>query len=114
MSRGHGREAHGVSPTYEPLSYAVSQDDQVLDVLAALPPTKRRPNLLFAVVRLLGGPVDDLATFHDYTLANWSAIRAEISTRAMQANEAGRCAVLLPVLAMLPPQLGKASDSRGS
>ncbi|MFF5171016.1 DUF2332 domain-containing protein [Micromonospora sp. NPDC000089] len=99
------REARGVSPTYERLALAVSRDCKLLDLLDGLPPAKRQPNLLFAVVRLLGGPVDDPTAFHDYTVANWPAIEPEIRSRATQTNEAGRCAVLLPVLASLPQPL---------
>ena len=99
------REAQGVSPIYERLSAAVSGDEQVLTLLGALPPSRRQPNLLFAVVRLLGGPVEDPAAFHDYTVANWPAIETELRTRTVQTNEAGRCAVLLPVLAALPQPL---------
>jgi hypothetical protein len=99
------REAHGVSPAYERLSLAVSGDGEVLALVGTLPPMKRQPNLLFGVVRFLGGPVDDPAAFHDYAVANWPAIEAEMRTRAVQTNEAGRCAVLLPVLAALPQPL---------
>ncbi|MGI5158502.1 DUF2332 domain-containing protein [Microbispora sp. CA-102843] len=99
------REAHEVSPTYERLARAVSRDEEVLALLGTLPPVKRQPNLLFGVVRFLGGPVEDPAAFHDYTVGNWSAIEAEMRTRATQTNEAGRCAVLLPVLAALPQPL---------
>jgi hypothetical protein len=99
------REAHGVSHAYERLSVAVSRDDEVLALLGTLPPIKRQPNLLFGVVRFLGGPVEDPVAFHDYTVANWPAIEAEMHTRATQTNEAGRCAVLLPVLAALPQPL---------
>ncbi|MFG3555527.1 DUF2332 domain-containing protein [Micromonospora sp. NPDC047557] len=99
------REAHGVSPTYERLSDAVAHDDDLLALLDALPPAKRQPNLLFGVVRWLGGPVDDPGAFHDYTLTHWPAIEAQMRARATQTNEAGRCAVLLPVLAALPQPL---------
>jgi Uncharacterized protein conserved in bacteria (DUF2332) len=99
------REAHGVSPAYERLSLAVSRDEDVLTLLGTLPAPKRQPNLLFGVVRFLGGPVEDPAAFHDYTVANWPAIEAQMRTRATQTNEAGRCAVLLPVLATLPQPL---------
>ncbi|MEH0973498.1 DUF2332 domain-containing protein [Micromonospora sp. CPCC 205546] len=99
------REARGVSPTYERLSLAVSRDEEVLALLAPLPQARRQPNLLFGVVRLLGGPVDDPAAFRDFALANWPAIEAELRTRATQTNEPGRCAVLLPVLAALPQPL---------
>jgi hypothetical protein len=99
------REAHGVSPAYERLSVAVSRDDEVVALLGKLRPAKRQPNLLFGVVRFLGGPVEDPAAFHDYAVANWPAIEAGMRTRATQTNEAGRCALLLPVLAALPQPL---------
>jgi hypothetical protein len=99
------REARGVSHVYERLSLAVSRDDELLALLGTLPPIKRQPNLLFGVVRFLGGPVEEPAAFHDYAAANWPAIEAEMRTRATQTNEAGRCAVLLPVLAALPQPL---------
>ncbi len=99
------REAQGVSPAYERLSLAVSGDDEVLALLDRLPPAKRQPNLLFGVVRFLGGPVEGPAAFHDYAVANWPRIEAQMRVRATQTNEAGRCAVLLPVLAGLPQPL---------
>lgn len=99
------RDAHGVSPVYERLALAVSRDDDVLALLENLPKQKRQPNLLFGVVRLLGGPVDDPAAFHAYVLAHWPAVEAEMRRRSTQTNEAGRCAVLLPVLARLPQPL---------
>ncbi|MFI7518216.1 DUF2332 domain-containing protein [Micromonospora globbae] len=99
------RELRGVSPTYERLALAVSRDDELLARLGELPPGKRQPNLLFGVVRLLGGPVDDPAAFRGFAVANWPAIAAEMCVRATQTNEAGRCAVLLPVLAALPQPL---------
>lgn len=95
------REARGVSPLYERLSLAVARDDEVLALLGTLPAAKRQPNLLFGVVRFLGGPVEDPAMFADYVTTNWPAIGAEMRVRATQTNEAGRCALLLPVLAAL-------------
>jgi hypothetical protein len=71
-------------------------------LLGTLPPAKQQPNLLFGSVRFLGAPIDDPVAFHDFTVANWPAIEAELRTRATQTNEAGRCALLLPVLAVLP------------
>ena len=99
------REAHGVSPVYERLSLAVSRDDEVLALVGTLPPDKWQPNLLFGVVRLLGGPVEDPAAFREYVAANWPAIEAEVRARTVQTNEPGRCAVLLPVLVALPQPL---------
>ncbi|MBO0871743.1 MAG: DUF2332 domain-containing protein, partial [Micromonosporaceae bacterium] len=99
------REARGESPSYERLSLAVARDDEVLALLDTLPPAKRQPNLLFGVVRLLGGPVGDPAGFLGFARANWPAIAAAMGARATQTNEVGRCAVLLPVLAALPQPL---------
>ncbi|MFV2016914.1 DUF2332 domain-containing protein [Micromonospora sp. LOL_023] len=99
------RQAHGVSPSYERLAYAVSGDEPVLTLLDSLPAPTRQPNLLFGVVRLLGGPVDDPTGFHGFTLANWPVVEAQLRRRLTQTNEAGRCAVLLPVLAALPQPL---------
>jgi hypothetical protein len=99
------REARGTSPAYERLSHAVAGDGEILALLAGLPAGKRQPNLLFGVVRLLGGPVHDPAAFRGYVVSNWPAIAGEMRSRATQTNEAGRCAVLLPVLAALPQPL---------
>ena len=104
-ARFAAREAHGVSPAYERLARAVSQDARLLALLGTLPPPRQQPNLLFGVVRLLGGPVDDPAEFGDFTVAHWPAVEAQMRTRAIQTNEAGRCALLLPVLAALPQPL---------
>ncbi|MFI6132354.1 DUF2332 domain-containing protein [Micromonospora sp. NPDC051141] len=99
------REARDVSPAYDRLSRAVSRDPELLAMLDTLPPAKRQPNLLFGVVRLRGGPVDDPAAFRAHVLAHWPEIAAQMRVRATQTNEAGRCAVLLPVLAALPQPL---------
>jgi len=99
------REARGESPVYERLALAVSRDADILTLLAPLPVAKQQVNLLFAVVRFLGGPVEDPVAFHDYVVGNWATIEAQLRTRATQTNEVGRCALLLPVLASLPQPL---------
>jgi hypothetical protein len=99
------REARGESPSYERLSLAIARDAELLGLLGTLPRAKQQPNLLLAVVRLLGGPVDDPAAFHDFVVANWPAVRAHLLARATQTNEVGRCALLLPVLTALPQPL---------
>ncbi|RZU50992.1 uncharacterized protein DUF2332 [Krasilnikovia cinnamomea] len=98
-------EARGVSPAYERLSHAVARDDEILALLDTLPEPKRQPNLLFGAVRLLGGPVLDPDAFHRFVVANWAALAEQMRARATQTNEAGRCALLLPVLAALPQPL---------
>jgi hypothetical protein len=97
------REARGVSPTYERLADAVAGDDEILGLLGTLPVAKQQPNLLLAVVRLLGGPTD--GSFRDFVVENWATIAPEMRQRATQTNEIGRCAALLPVLAALPQPL---------
>ncbi|GAA4606930.1 hypothetical protein BJY16_006073 [Actinoplanes octamycinicus] len=99
------REARDVSPAYERLARHVASDNDLLDRLAALPAPKRQPNLLFAVVRLLGGPVTDPAGFRAFALDRWDEIAAQLLVRATQTNEVGRTAALLPVLAALPQPL---------
>lgn len=99
------RSAHGVSAVYERLSLAVARDENVLELLGTLPTAKQQPNLLFGVVRYLGGPVEDSAAFSEFTVANWPAIAAQMRVRLTQTNEAGRCAVLLPILSSLPQPL---------
>jgi Uncharacterized protein conserved in bacteria (DUF2332) len=100
-----GREARGVSPAYQRLADAVARDRTLLALLAELPPAKRQPNLLFAVVRLLDGPVAAPEPFREFVAQNWARIAPEMLGRATQTNEVGRCAALLPVLATLPPPL---------
>jgi len=97
------REARGVSPIYERLADAVAGDEEVLGLLGDLPTAKQQPNLLLAVVRLLGGPLDD--SFREFVVGNWAVIAPEMRRRATQTNEIGRCAALLPVLAALPQPL---------
>jgi len=94
-------EARGVSPVYERLATFVAADAALLGLI----PGDTQPQLLFGVVRLLGGPVDDPVAFRDFVLANWPSIDATMRSRATQTNEPGRCAVLLPILASLPQPL---------
>jgi hypothetical protein len=98
-------EAKGISPTYERLARSISEDPEMIALLETVPPARRQPNLLFGVVRLLGGPVDDPGAFREFTTTTWPAIEANLLTRATQTNEAGRCAVLLPLLIGLPQPL---------
>ncbi len=103
--RGFATEARGSSPTYERLALAVAEDPELLERLAALPAPKRQPNLLFGAVRFLGGPVDDPADFHRWTLHHWDRVCVTMLARRTQTNEVGRAATLLPVLASLPGPL---------
>ncbi|MCY1140971.1 DUF2332 domain-containing protein [Actinoplanes sp. Pm04-4] len=99
------RQARGVFPTYERLSLGVARDDELLALLETVPPPKRQPNLLFAVVQWLSGPVHDYERFRAFVVAEWPRVSAELRVRATQTNEIGRSALLLPVLAALPQPL---------
>ncbi|SDF93572.1 DUF2332 domain-containing protein [Klenkia brasiliensis] len=92
-------EAAVASPHYAALARAVAADPVVLDLLLDLPRTKRQPNLLFAVLRLLGGVPADGAELHDRVVADEERVRAEVLARATQTNEPARAASLLPALA---------------
>lgn len=90
---------------YERLTSAVSRDEGVQALLGTLPPERRLSNLLLAVVKSLGGPVDSVVAFCDYVSEHWNTIEKDMRVRMPQTNEVGRCAVLLPVLAALPQPL---------
>src|SRR3954471_3454922 len=98
-------EAHGRSPLYEELARSVALDPEVIGFLAALPVEKRQPNLLLAAVRRLFGTAADYGEFRRSILDNRDAVRSLMLARSTQTNEPGRCATLLPVLAMLPQPL---------
>ncbi|MEV4350427.1 DUF2332 domain-containing protein [Actinoplanes sp. NPDC049596] len=99
------RQARGVSLTYERLARSVARDDGLLALLDTVPQPKRQPNLLFGVVRRLGGPVHSPTAFAAFVRSHWPVVAHELLTRATQTNEVNRCALLLPVLAALPQPL---------
>jgi hypothetical protein len=98
-------EAKGRSPAYERLCAAVAADTDLIAALETLPEPKRQPNLLFAAVRHLGGPVLDATEFLDWTRGHFADVAAVLQQRLTQTNEVGRCAPLLPILARLPQPL---------
>src|SRR4051794_33754186 len=98
-------EAHGRSPLYEELARSVASDPEILGFLAAMPVEKRQPNLLLAAVRRLFGTQPDYRAFRRRILDNGDAMRSLMLARSTQTNEPGRCATLLPVLALLPQPL---------
>jgi hypothetical protein len=97
--RSFVQEASAESPVYSELAAAVAGDQDVLRFLAALPPGKRSPTLLFAALRFLGGVPADGATLHDRVSSDAERLSATMLGRATQTNEPARCAALLPALA---------------
>lgn len=94
-------EAQGNSPLYEQWALAVAADADLLARLDALPAARRQPNLLFAAARFLGVGDLDAAEFMASTKARWDDVTTVMAGRSTQTNEAGRCAVLLPVLSTI-------------
>jgi hypothetical protein len=87
------------------LARGIAADAKLLDLIDGLPPMKRKPNLLLAAVRFLGGPVDDAGRFREWCFDHWAELRDTMLVRRTQTNETGRCAALLPILASLPQPL---------
>jgi hypothetical protein len=98
-------EVHGVSPSYERLAIEVADSREILDFLLGFPSARRQPNLLLAASRIVAGRVPDLDQLIELIRDRQGRLRALMLSRTTQTNEAARCAVLLPVLASLPPPL---------
>ncbi len=94
-------EAADSSPIYAEWARGVAADEEVLRLLLTLPQPKRQANLLFAAARLLGAGVGEYPALHAWLLSHWEETRQTMLDRSTQTNEAGRCAVLLPVLASI-------------
>lgn len=86
---------------YEALAHGVAHDPAVLGFLETLPHAKQRPNLLFAAVRFLFDTPAGWKEFRAAVLDNVDNVGATMLERSTQTNEAGRCASLLPVMALL-------------
>ncbi|MGX5694700.1 DUF2332 domain-containing protein [Agromyces soli] len=99
------REARGLSACYESWASGVADDQATAALIDELQPAKRQPNLVFSAARLLGAEAGPYAEFRDWLHAHWRDVRATAETHATQTNEAGRCALHLPVLAQLPGPL---------
>src|SRR5215207_3031786 len=98
-------EARWRSPLYEALTQGVADNPDLLTRLSDLPPAKQQPNLLLAAARHVIGVPEGWTDFRRNALARWDEIRSAMLERSTQTNEPGRCAALLPVLAMLPQPL---------
>jgi hypothetical protein len=94
-------EASGNSPTYVDWASSIARDDEVAALISGLPGNKVQPNLVFAAARKLGAPVGPYASFRGWLIAHWQRVVGVILSHATQTNEAGRCAVLVPVLSRI-------------
>ncbi len=98
-------EARGNSAIYERLALAIAGSPELLSFIAGLPPDRRQPNLFLAAVRYLHGVIENTDRFVMAVRQDASRLRRLLLSRTNQTNEPGRCAVLLPLLALLPPPL---------
>jgi hypothetical protein len=107
-------EAWPASPSYARLARAVASDDALTRFVAQLPDTQ--PNLLFAVVQYLHGhdamPRDG-AALRDALARHRDEVVALASSRRVQTNEVGRCAVVVPALPAGPLALLEVGASAG-
>lgn len=99
--RHFGSSEAQTSPVYRDWSLGIADDPGVLSLIDELPPRKRQVHLVFAAARYAGVPIGDYAVFRDWFTAHWPQVRAVALSHATQTNEAGRCALLLPLLARI-------------
>lgn len=98
-------EARGSSRQYERLATAVADSDELLQWLSLLPGAKRQPNLLFASVRLLGGPTDSVEGFVGFVQSHLVQLAATMNARSTQTNEVARCGAFLPLLSAFDSEI---------
>lgn len=94
-------EVKELSPIFYDWATSIADDSEVLGLIDDLPTSKRQPNLVFAAARFCGAPVGSYSELRPSLLSRWLEVESVIRERATQTNEAGRCAVLLPVLSRL-------------
>jgi Uncharacterized protein conserved in bacteria len=92
------------SPTYRELALGAADDPEVIALIERLPERRRQVNLVFASARYRGAPMSGYRAFRPWLVAHWPQVGAVALEHTTQTNEAGRCAVLLPVLARIAAQ----------
>lgn len=93
-------EAKGQSSAYFQLASAIAADEASLELLLALPPPKRQPNLVFACIRRFGLPTSALE-FRILFERHGDQIKSDISSKRTQTNEPARCAALYLALSTI-------------
>lgn len=116
------------SPLYSALSRRIAEHPAALDLLRSAPEEQQLPVLLLAAVHslVLAEPDLELAAwyptvtstprstdafpaFAELCAARSDDLRSIISTRSVQTNEVGRCALVLPALAQAEAECGPIS-----
>ncbi|QGF24143.1 DUF2332 domain-containing protein [Raineyella fluvialis] len=101
LYRWFADETAGSSPTWRAVCTWVAETPVIAERLAALPGMKRQPQLFLAALRRLEAPLDPGPVLAAWLTARWADVERAILTHSTQTNEAGRCAVHLPLLAGL-------------
>ncbi|MDO5084517.1 MAG: DUF2332 domain-containing protein [Arachnia propionica] len=100
------RETAPTSPLWEQVCLWVTRSPRIRTLLERLPEDRWQPNLFLGALKYLRlheeFDAGDDWYFEAVVEDRWEEIRQLILTRRTQTNEAGRCAVLAPILAGLP------------
>jgi hypothetical protein len=94
------------SPTYAAWAASVARSAEVVAVLDRVPPTKRQPELVFAVARRLGADPFDEAALVATVLRDPERFVRRLASSTMQANDPQRMAAVLPLFAAIPGPIG--------
>ncbi|BDV31310.1 DUF2332 domain-containing protein [Microbacterium terricola] len=94
-------EAPGRSALYGEWAAGVAADVEIAGIIARIDAARRQPPLVFAVTRMLGAPESGYPAWAAWLRANADAVVRECGRRALQTNEPGRCAALLPALSAI-------------
>ena len=126
--RAAGNDHRNRSAFSSHLNQEIAEDPQIVELLLAAPEEQQLPVLLLAAVHSLvltdpglelGGryptvtaePLDSdpVPAFARLCRDRAADLQAIISTRAVQTNEVGRCALLLPALGLIAEEVGALS-----
>jgi hypothetical protein len=114
-------EAAGTSPLYERVAVALSESDEALRAIEAVPARKRHPTVILAALHdlALTGRAPALAAAYaagdgdaaagaaiDTLLRMTDSVVAIAMRRHVRTDETGRCAVLYPVIAEAAGRVG--------
>jgi hypothetical protein len=120
------------APLYARLAAGIAEDPDLAGLMLAAPPEQHNPTLLLCAVHdlVLRGDAPGLAAFYPNltatpatgdpfqafraaALAHAGELREMLAVRRTQTNEIGRCAVLLPALALIAAEAGPLGTAAG-
>ena len=85
----------------------IAGDAELIRRIDQWPHNKRQPLLILAAARFLGAQVSPYRDFRTFLDDRWTEVSEIVLSRSTQANEAGRCAALLPSLAQISAVEGR-------